>query len=63
MQCRRISENHRIFRPTTLIVVLCNCVVSWDDGSYIICKSKGMSNSVKMGLKMCHTTSAVEFSE
>lgn len=63
VQCRRISESCRIFRPNTLIVVLCNSVVSWDDASCIICKSKGMSNSVKMGLRMRHTTWAVAFSE
>lgn len=63
VQCRRISESHKIFRPGTLIVMLCNFVVSWDASSCIICKSKGMTNSVKMELKMYYKTRAVAFSE
>lgn len=63
VQCRRTSESHRIFRPGTLIVMLCNFVVSWDASSCIICKSKGMTNSVKMELKMYYETRAVAFSE
>lgn len=63
IRCRRISESHRIFSPGTLIVMLYNFVVRWDASSCTIGKSKEISNSVKMELKMYHETQAVAFSE